>query len=141
MSTAQSIAVAITFVWLGMVLAISFIEAPVKFRAPDVTLRIGLGIGRLVFRVLNVVELVLAVVLAVCLVMGTFAAAAEAFLLVACVLLLAQLLAVRPRLNRRTRAVLEGLDAPGSHAHRAYIGLECAKVVVLLVGGVLLLAG
>jgi hypothetical protein len=41
------------FVWLGMVLAISFLEAPLKFRAPDVTLRIGLGIGRIVFRALN----------------------------------------------------------------------------------------
>ena len=28
MSTASSIAVAVTFVWLGMVLAISFLEAP-----------------------------------------------------------------------------------------------------------------
>ena len=33
-----AIAVAVTFVWLGMVLAISFLEAPLKFRAPNVTL-------------------------------------------------------------------------------------------------------
>src|SRR3954468_14942301 len=54
----------LTFVWLGMVLAISFVEAPLKFRAPGVTLQIGLGIGRLVFRVLNGCELALAVVVA-----------------------------------------------------------------------------
>ena len=42
--------VAVTFLWLGMVLAISFLEAPLKFRAPGVTVPIGLGIGRLVFR-------------------------------------------------------------------------------------------
>jgi hypothetical protein len=40
----------VTFVWLGMVLAISFLEAPLKSRVPQVSLRIGLGIGRLVFR-------------------------------------------------------------------------------------------
>ena len=34
----------LAFVWLGMVLAISFLEAPIKFRAPGVTLQIGLGI-------------------------------------------------------------------------------------------------
>ena len=34
MSTAWSVAVAAVFVWLGMVLAISFLEAPLKFRAP-----------------------------------------------------------------------------------------------------------
>jgi hypothetical protein len=38
-------AVAVVFVWLGMVLAISFLEAPRKFRAPNVTLQIGLGVG------------------------------------------------------------------------------------------------
>ncbi len=58
MSTEASIAIAITFLWLGMVLAISFLEAPLKFRAPNVTLQIGLGIGRLVFRMLNSVEVV-----------------------------------------------------------------------------------
>lgn len=49
MSLGPAIGVALTFVWLGMVLAISFLEAPLKFRAPGVTLPIGLGIGRLVF--------------------------------------------------------------------------------------------
>ncbi|MCA1822159.1 MAG: hypothetical protein LC644_10560, partial [Pseudonocardia sp.] len=34
------------FVWLGMVLAISFLEAPLRFRPSEVTLRIGPGIGR-----------------------------------------------------------------------------------------------
>ena len=33
-----------TFVWLGMVLAISFLETPPKFRAPGITLPLGLGI-------------------------------------------------------------------------------------------------
>src|SRR5215207_233169 len=44
-----------------MVLAISFLEAPLKFRAPGVTLQIGLGIGRMVFRALNTVEALLTV--------------------------------------------------------------------------------
>ena len=55
-------AAALVFVWLGMVLAISFLEAPRKVRAPGVTLQVGLGIGRLVFRALNVCELALAAV-------------------------------------------------------------------------------
>jgi len=52
-SSLLSLAVAVTFVWLGMVLAISFVEAPLKFQVPEVTLRIGLAIGRRVFRALN----------------------------------------------------------------------------------------
>ena len=36
---------AVTFTWLGMVLAISFLEAPLKFRAPGITVPLGLLIG------------------------------------------------------------------------------------------------
>jgi hypothetical protein len=57
-----------------MVLAISFLEAPLKFRAPEVTLRIGLGIGRLVFGALNTVEAVFAATLLVCVIVGLTAA-------------------------------------------------------------------
>jgi hypothetical protein len=142
MSTAPAVAVAVAFVWLGMVLAISFVETPLKFRAPDVTLRIGLGIGRLVFRALNTVELVLAVALVVSLVLAdgvsTGAVVATACAVVA---LMAQVAAVRPALSHRTARVLAGEDAPRSHAHLAYVGLEVVKVVALVVAGVLLLRG
>lgn len=70
MSRVSALAAAVAFVWLGMVLAISFLEAPLKFRAPDVTLRIGLWIGRLVFRALNAVEVVFALVIAVAIAIG-----------------------------------------------------------------------
>jgi hypothetical protein len=59
-SAGWAVAAAALMVWLGMVLAISFLEAPLKFRAPDVTVPIGLGIGRLAFRALNTAEAVLA---------------------------------------------------------------------------------
>ena len=49
-----ALGVAAIFVWLGMVFAISFLEAPLKFRAPGITIPLGLGIGRLVFRALNI---------------------------------------------------------------------------------------
>jgi hypothetical protein len=65
LTPALAAAVAVTFVWLGMVLAISFLEAPLKFRAPGVDLRIGLGIGRLVFRAPNAAEAALAAVLVI----------------------------------------------------------------------------
>ena len=140
MQAAPAVAVAATFVWLGMVLAISFVETPLKFRAPGVTLPIGLGIGRLVFRVLNACELALAAV-----VIGSFAvtpptigiAVAAA---VAVITLLAQVLAVRPRLTRRSETVLAGEEGPRSRAHWAYVGLELVKVIALLIAGVSLLA-
>ncbi|MFF3252934.1 hypothetical protein ACFYWP_18430 [Actinacidiphila glaucinigra] len=56
--------VAAVFVWLGMVLGISFLEAPLKFRAEGIAVPLGLGIGRIVFRALNRVEAVLAAIAA-----------------------------------------------------------------------------
>jgi hypothetical protein len=45
----------------------------------------------------------------------------------------------RPRLTRRSDAVLAGGEGPRSRAHWAYIGLEIPKVITLLITGVLLL--
>lgn len=140
MTAAAAVAAAVLFVWLGMVLAISFVEAPLKFRAPGVTIRIGLGIGRLVFRALNLAEVVFALVLVAAAWVGPVPGSAIVAGAVAVVLLVAQLALVRPRLNRRSDLVLAGEDAPRSNAHHAYIALELAKVIALLTTGVLLLA-
>lgn len=140
MSVAPAIAVAVTFVWLGMVGAISFLEAPLKFRAPNVTLQIGLGIGRLVFRALNRVEVIFAVVIMAFIVARPPSAGVIAAFAIALAALAAQLAVVRPRLNRRSDKVLAGLNAPRSRGHYAYVGLEAAKVVALIAAGALLLS-
>ncbi|MDY0090288.1 MAG: hypothetical protein RBR78_07970, partial [Flavobacteriaceae bacterium] len=54
------IALTASFLWIGFVCAISFMEAWLKFRAPGVTIPLGLGIGRLVFNALNKVEWIFA---------------------------------------------------------------------------------
>lgn len=136
----MAVATAATFVWLGMVLAISFLETPLKFRAPGVTIPIGLGIGRLVFRALNIAESVLAVVLVIALVIAEPPATVVVGGVVVLVILGTQLALVRPRLTKRSDRVLAGHDAPRSHAHLAFIALETAKVIALVVTGVALLA-
>ena len=52
---------ALPLVWCGMVSAISFIETPLKFRAPGMTRALGVGSGRIIFKMLNVVKAALAV--------------------------------------------------------------------------------
>lgn len=140
-SAGPAIEVAVAFVWLGMVVAISFLEAPLKFRAAGVTLQIGLGIGRLVFRALNTVEVGFALVILAIVVVGSTPARIAAAFSVALAALAVQLIAVRPRLTRRSNQVLAGLQAPRSRGHHIYVGLEIVKVVALLVAGILLLNG
>lgn len=140
MTAAASAATAAVFTWLGMVVAISFIEAPLKFRAPGVTVRIGLGIGRLVFRALNTAEVILAAVLVIAASAASPAARVIAPGAVAVAALLAQLAVVRPRLTRQSDRVLAGDDPPRSRGHYAYIALELIKVIALLLTGIMLLA-
>ncbi|MCH9642455.1 MAG: hypothetical protein K0U70_09640 [Actinomycetia bacterium] len=144
MTGGAAVIVAALFTWFGMVLAISFVEAPLKFRAPGVTLRIGLGIGRLVFRALNTMEVFLALAIIVATVADTPPPGATAAIAVAIAALAVQMVAVRPRLSRRSDAVLAAPTAAEgptkrSRAHYVYVGLELVKVVALLLGGILML--
>ena len=134
----QVAGIAAAFVWLGMVLAISFLEAPLKFRAPGVTLQTGLGIGRLVFRALNACEVLLAVTLVVAVWAGGASTLGVAAAAVAVVMLAVQIVAVRPALTRRSDQVLAGAEGPRSHAHVVYVGLEVVKVIALVTAGVAL---
>ena len=139
MSQGIAIAVSAAFIWLGMVLAISFVEAPLKFRAPGVTTIIGLGIGRLVFRALNLCELILAVVVSAALFATTHSAGINVAFTAAIAALFFQTVLVRPLLSRRSTEVLAGDEGPRSYAHYAYIALEIVKVIALIVGGIALL--
>ncbi|OUC75994.1 hypothetical protein [Gordonia lacunae] len=142
MSTAAAVVTALTFVWLGMVFAISFIEAPLKFRAPGVTLPIGLGIGRLVFRALNAAEIIWAAGILVAVLVGSWLGLAEPIAAVVAIAALAiQVAVVRPALTKRSDAVLAGHEGPRSHAHLVYVGFEVVKVVALIWLGVAVLIG
>jgi hypothetical protein len=140
MTLSAAVSVAVVFVWLGMVVAISFLEAPLKFRAPNVTLPIGLGIGRVVFRALNAVEVVFALVIVAAIVARPPSVGVTVTLAVAIVVLAVQIGVVRPRLTRRSDQVLAGLEAPRSRGHLVYVGFEVVKSLALIAGGVLLLS-
>ena len=132
------ITVAVPFGWLGMVLAISCLEAPLKFRAPGVTLPLGLGVGRLVFRALNVAETALVVLLAVAGVAVGMLGAGWGLLAVLAAVLAVQVLLLRPRLDRRAGQIMAGQAPPPARLHLAYSALEGAKALALPALGVAL---
>jgi hypothetical protein len=130
--------VAAAFVWLGMVIAISLLEAPLKFRAPGITLALGLGIGELVFRVLNRVEFALAATVLAALFLSPRGLAAAVLVAGLWAILLVQVIGLRPRLNARTRRIIAGAALPPSRTHLVYIVLEGVKVLALAALGALL---
>jgi hypothetical protein len=135
--TEQLLAIALPFMWLGLVLGISVIETPLKFHAPGITTALGLGIGRLVFHALNLVELAIACVLAI--VVARQARGRPLALLGGIVaILLVQAFWLRPLLDDRAIRIIAGEDVPDSSLHLAYIALEGVKLVALPALGVVL---
>lgn len=123
------------FGWVGFVCAISFLEAWLKFRAPGVTLPIGLGIGRLVFAALNRVELVLAAAILIDLVRAPQRRSQILLFAIPALLLLAQTFWLLPTLDARAEVVIRNGPAPPSQLHLVYVAMEVVKVVALLVTG------
>lgn len=127
----QALRLILPAVWLGLIIAIDLIEAPLKFQAPGITIPLGLGIGRLVFLAMNITEIVIALVLAIALWRSradrrswTLAGAAFA-------LLVLKFGVIRPLLAVHTDAVLAGGEG-GSFAHFFYIATDAVLFIVLV---------
>lgn len=125
-------------VWLGMIIGISLIEAPLKFLAPGITIPLGLGIGRLVFTAMNIVEPVIAALLLLSCVRAGVDRRFWALLWAAVGVLLVKVAVIRPLLNRETDRVLAGLSGGGSAIHLFYIAADGVLIVLLVL---LLVAG
>lgn len=118
---------------LGAIIAISFLEAPLKFLAPGVTIPIGLGIGRLVFTALNVLAGVVLIVLTAVNVRARAGRAPLVILGSIWGVFLVEVALIRPVLNRRSELVIAGAEAPGTGgAHYAYIAADVAIVGLLV---------
>lgn len=129
---ASGVQIGIAFIWLGMVLAISFLEAPLKFRAPGITVELGVGIGRLVFTALNRIELVFGLVLVIATLASprSIGTTGWGLLIAICAALAVQMFVLRPKMDQRFMSGQSGGRA-GRKLHIPYIVLECVKVVLL----------
>lgn len=132
--------IAVPFVWFGAVGAISFMEAPLKFRAPNVTLALGLGIGKIVFQMLNRIEIAFAALMLISLLLARPAGDFALYIFGAIfVLLLLQTVWLLPLLNARAELVIAGVAAPHSNNHLIFIAFETLKFLLLFILGVSLL--
>lgn len=134
----QPLAVILVFFWIGLVTAISFIEAWLKFQAPGVTIPIGLGIGQLVFGVLNKIECLIAVIICLIILLNyrTFKRITKLVFAFAMIMLGLQTFWLLPALGLRTDAILNGETVAASNLHFYYIFLEIIKTILLIAFGI-----
>lgn len=123
-------------VWLGMVCGISFLEAPLKFQAPNITTILGLGIGKLVFTALNRVELIFSSITLIWIVLQYKNLNTSLLTLLGTLIILVviQSFWLLPILNARVDKLLQGLEVVKTNHHFYYIGFEITKVVLLITG-------
>lgn len=131
----KTLLAALCFVWAGMILGISFLETPVKFTAPSVTLPIGLDVGRHVFGMFNKVEIVWA--LLACGLMIFAHVSGTLWLPMSTVILIVVLQTgwLLPLLDTRIRMILAGQTQPSTPHHLVYIVLEVLKLICLFAAG------
>lgn len=122
----------LTFIWVGLVLGISFMEAPLKFTAPNITRELGLGIGKIVFTTLNRIELVIALTILASLISGKYSRRINISYSIPMVILALQSLWLLPVLDNRIDLILAGEQLPASHHHLTYI--VCEVVLILSLG-------
>lgn len=133
----QPVVLFATVLWLGFVCAISFMEAWLKFRAPGVTLPIGLSIGRKVFGALNTMEWIFALLILFNLFkealfwQGLFSALVWGAVLI----LLVQTLWLLPLLDERAEKLIKGETINHSSLHFYYVGGEIIKSACLFLYG------
>lgn len=133
------VVLAMVFLWIGFVSAISFMEAGLKFRAPGITLPLGLGIGKIIFRTMNKVEWILSVAILLNIMVYRPDHGLEINLYwftIPFLILLIQTIWALPALNRRAQQIIAGDQLPPSHLHIYYVALEVVKISCLLVFGI-----
>ena len=121
----------ITILWIGFILALSFLEAPLKFQAPSVTVPIGLEIGHLVFHALNRIEWLFAMLILINLFVGQTASRTMLITIAVIVLLIVQTLLLFGPLDQRTLAIINGESVGEAPYHIYYIALEVIKLISL----------
>ncbi|TDG34911.1 hypothetical protein EZJ43_16270 [Pedobacter changchengzhani] len=123
--------------WAGLIAGISFLEAPLKFQAPGITIPLGLGIGQLVFQALNKVEIFLWIVILICTYPSSLKTIKGLFLLIITISILVDSIWLLPLLDERAKLVLSGNNPPESFHHILYAVIEAIKIILLATLGFL----
>lgn len=127
--------IATPFLWLGMVGAISFVEAPLKFTAPGVTIEIGVGIGRIVFAALNKLEWILFTLWLLSIFISRVAQVSFISLFAIITILSLQTFWLLPALETRIDLLQKGTQLTESPLHTYFIVAEIIKMGCLLFTG------
>ncbi|MFF5379882.1 hypothetical protein [Pedobacter suwonensis] len=129
------IAIFCVIFWAGLIAGISFLEAPLKFQAPGITIPLGLGIGQLVFQALNKIEVILLIAILACSLPAPLKNISSILLFSVTILLMIDTFWLLPLLDERAKLVLAGHAPVRSYHHILYIIADTIKFLILITLG------
>lgn len=125
----------LAFTWFGLTAGITLLESPARFATGSLTRTAALDLGRVVFGLLNKVEIA---ALVATLLIVRISGMSRKFL-VECALLtlivVAQSVWLLPELSARSSLIVAGAEPGPSYVHGAYVIAELLKFAVLLTLG------
>lgn len=125
------------WLWAGLLLGVSFIATPAKFLAPSISLPEALDVGRSTYSVLKWVELTGAFALLFAIVKNHSTVISWSFFALLTALLATQYFYLLPLLDDRVALIIDNISIAPSNLHQFYVGVEVAKVGLLISLGVL----
>lgn len=128
----QAAFVIIVLLWAGMILGISFLEAWAKFQTPMLTLQAGLDIGRHVYGVFRIVEVILALLGLISLYNSNSTSKWKLLYFTVLISVAIQNLYLMPAMNHQILRIFSGQIPAYPQFHTFYIVLETYKVSCLL---------
>ncbi len=130
--TLRLLASALSLLWAGALLGVSFIATPAKFWAHSLTLPVALDVGRQTFQFFNKLELGALVALGILLFSLRQSGFPRALVVLIAGLLALQFLWLLPALDQRVAVFLSGAVPPESPLHKVYIACDVWKLVLLI---------
>lgn len=132
----------LAWVWLGMVIGVSLIATPAKFRTESLDLAVALDVGRTTFGLFNWLQWALFIGLISLVGRAHQKGGADRrhwlIVLGVGIILLAQSLWILPELNDRVALVIAGDVLPDSPIHFIFAIFEGAKIILLGLLGLLI---
>lgn len=131
-----ALTLALTMLYLGLILGVSFLATPVKFSAPSLSLPAALDVGQVTFSLFHKVEWGMLALL----VLMAFSAPAPfqtsplqtGLVMGLAVILFVDGVWLLPQLSERVQAVIAGAPRAPSPHHALYAGLELMKTGLLI---------
>lgn len=122
----------LSWIWLGLIIGVSFIATPAKFLAPSLSLPVALEVGRATFGTFKYIECVTLVVAVILAIKYKTDFPAVAMLAAIIAVLLIQYGWLLPILDARVEMIVQGEIPPTSSTHLFYVVLEIMKIVCLI---------